>query len=56
MKRFITSNPDPKYHEAIRIMLNDLHVKGLKEFNRNKTKHVKNQIRKRREANKRRGK
>lgn len=56
MRKFITSDPNPENRKTIQRYLQALHIKGVKEFNRNKAKHVKNQIKKRREANKRKNK
>ena len=53
MRKFITQDPNPEHHKQIQRYLTALHIKGVKEFNRNKSKHVKNQIAKRRMANKR---
>lgn len=46
MKRFITSDPNPEHQKEIQKYLTVLHIKGVQEFNRNKAKHVKNQIKK----------
>lgn len=53
MRKFITSDPNPEHHKQIQRYLTALHIKGVKEFKSNKEKHVKNQIKKRRLANKR---
>jgi len=53
MKRFITKDPNPEHQKEIKKILTIMHIKGVQEFNRNKAKHVKKQIAKRRMANKR---